>query len=331
MNETTIDRALISVIRLAAFLCFAGWTWAHLYWEAPYGILLWQDSTYQLASRFGISWDEFVGSGADDGLVQKWLARFGWLYLVCTILTLTVSKRSWLQIVSLLGGSGLLVVLAYAKYVAAQRQLPMFVEQGGQMLMPVLLVFAIALGVRHRITMITAMIAIVMTFAGHGSYALGIWPTPGTFYGMTCLILHVEYETAHTLLRIAGVLDFVVCVGIVIPPLRRGCALYATVWGFLTAIARPVAGMSWGLYYWGGDQFLHEAVLRAPHFLIPLYLFLVWRNPQPMGATLASVDFRSTPAASAVGSLQRRIQTIRKFHEAANMSHHRLRCHFVRQ
>lgn len=143
MNKTKIDRVLISVIRLGAFLCFAGWTWVHCYWEGSYGILLWQESTYQLASSVGVSWDEFVGSGSNDGFVQKWLARIGWLYLVCTILTLTVRKRSWIQMAALLGGSGLLVVLSYAKYVAAQRQLPMFVEHGGQMLMPVLLVFAL--------------------------------------------------------------------------------------------------------------------------------------------------------------------------------------------
>jgi hypothetical protein len=283
VHETKNGRVLISVIRLSAFLCFAGWTWPHFYWEGPYGILLWQDSTYQLASRFGISWDEFVGSGADDGFVQKWLARIGWLYLVCTILTLTVGKRSWIQMVALLGGSGLLVILSYAKYVAAQYQPPMFVEHGGQMLMPVLLVFALALGVRHRATRITAMVALVMTFAGHGSYALGIWPTPAVYYAMTCVSLQVEYETAQAMLHIAGMLDLFVCIGIFIPPLRRICALYAIVWGLLTSLARPVAGMSWSLNYWGADQFLHEAVLRAPHFLIPLYLFLVWRKSQQIG------------------------------------------------
>lgn len=280
MNEPKYDRLLIWVIRLSAFLCFAGWTWVHFYWEAPYGILLWQDSTYQLASDMGISWDEFVGTGYDDGWVQKWLARIGWLYLVCTILTLTVRKGSWLQMLALLGGSGMLVVLSYAKYVAAQSQLPMFVEHGGQMLAPILLVLALALGVRHLATMIVAMLAILTTFSGHGAYALGLWPTPATFYGMTCIVLDVEYETALDLLRIAGVLDFLVCIGIFIPPVRRVVVVYACVWGFLTAIARPAAGMGWSLNYWGADQFLHEAVLRAPHFLIPLYLFLLWRKPQ---------------------------------------------------
>lgn len=284
-SKKDTDRILLFVIRLGACLCFAGWTWVHFYWEGPYGVLLWQDFTFELASRYGIDWDEFVGSGADDGFVQKWLARVAWLYLLCTVLTLTAGKRSWIQMMALLGGSGLLVVLSYAKYVAVQRQPPMFVEHGGQILIPVLLVLALAQGVRHRLTVATAIVAFVMIFVGHGSYALDFWPAPATFHAMTCVILHVEYETAQILLRIFGVLDFLVCVGIFIPLLRRTCALYAAAWGFLTAIARPVASMSWGLNYWGADQYLHEVVLRAPHILIPLYLFFLWHKPKQHSLT----------------------------------------------
>lgn len=278
VNASDLDRVLVAVLRCSAFLCFAGWTWVHLYWEAPYGVLLWQDATFQVAEWLGIGWDEFVGTGANDGWLQTWLGRIGWLYLLCAVVTLTVGRRTWFQMIVILGGGGLLLVLSYAKYVSAQRQLPMFVEHGGQMLTPVLLVSALALGARHRVTLSLAIIGLVTTFAGHGSYALNWWPTPATFYGMTCVILGVEYETAETMLRVAGVLDLVVCVGIFLPLLRRSCAFYAIVWGSFTAVARPVAGMSWSLNHWGADQTLHETVLRAPHFLIPLYLFLLWRS-----------------------------------------------------
>lgn len=289
------DRTLVLILRLAALFCFAGWAWVHFYWEAPYGVLLWQDATYDFADRLGISWEEFVGTGHNDGWLQKWIARISWLYLGCTVLTLTVRRKAYLQMAALVGGSGLLVVLSYAKYVAAQRQLPMFVEHGGQMLAPVLLVLALSLGGRHRITVAVAMLALVMTFAGHGCYALGWWPTPATFYGMISVTLGVGYETANTMLRTFGAIDLIVCAAIFIPPLRRAAAWYAVVWGFLTAAARPVAGMSWGLYYWGADQFLHEAVLRAPHFLIPLYLVVLWRK-QPG----VQDDLGESPSASAV-------------------------------
>lgn len=290
------DRMLVNVIRLGAFFCFAGWTWVHFYWEGPYGVLLWQDSTYELAARWGVQWDDFVGTGRNDGLVQRWMSRIGWLYLACTLTTLTVRNRSWIQMTVLVGGSVLLGILSYAKYVSVQRQLPMLVEHGGQILIPLLLVMAITAGARHRLTTTTAIIAFVMTFAGHGSYAMGFWPTPATFHAMISVCLSVEYETSQWILRVAGLLDFAVCIGIVLPWLRRGCAFYAVGWGFLTALARPVAGMSWSLNYWGADQFLHETVLRAPHFMIPLYLFLLWRKPKPAaGPTQPSSSLKEIP------------------------------------
>ena len=298
MNDSNQNNLAILCLRLGAFLCFAGWTWVHFYWEGSYGVLLWHESTFKLASRLGLTWEEFVGSGADDGLVQAWIARIWWLYLSCTVLTITVRQRSWIPMSGLVLGSGLLTLLSYAAYIPSQRQLPAFIENGGQMLMPILLVMALALGVRHRVTVIVAVIAVIMTFAGHGCYALGLWPTPGHCYAMTSLLLGVEYPPAQTIVRTAGMLDFFVCIGICIPYLRRASALYATLWGFLTAIARPIAGMSWGLNYWGADQYLHEAVLRAPHFLIPLALFLIWRRPPDTEA--AAVCTHSEQQASRV-------------------------------
>ncbi len=295
MTKSIPDKLLLLLLRLGGFFCFAGWAWVHFYWEGPYGILLWQDSTFALAEWFGISWNEFVGSGANDGFIQKWISRMAWLYLACSILTLTARKNSQIQMAALLGGSGLLTILAYAKYVGAHRQIPMFVEHGGQMLIPLILVFALTLGVRHRATLVTSMLAVIMIFAGHGAYALGcFWPIPGNFLGMTSIILHVDSGTAGVILRVAGVLDFLVCVGLFIPALRRASAFYALVWGFLTAIARPVAGMSTDLNYWGADQYLHEVVLRAPHFMIPLYLLLFWHKSKPEEALASPADLQKS-------------------------------------
>ncbi|MEM7477301.1 MAG: hypothetical protein AAF483_20135 [Planctomycetota bacterium] len=276
MKKPNLEYFLLAILRASTFMCFAGWTWTHLYWEGPYTSLLWHEGTFELAESWGVSWEEYVGTGANDGIVQKWIGRIGWLYLLCTILTLTVRKNSRFQKAALLGGSLLLVVLSYAKYVGAQQQLPMFIEHGGQILTPVILVLALSYGPRHRATVITAIVAFIMTFAGHGSFAIGLWPTPANFYGMTRVVLGVEYETANLILRIAGVLDFVVCVAIFVPYIKQAAAIYSAAWGFLTAIARPVAGMSTSLLYFGADQFLHEAVLRGPHFLIPTYLFCLW-------------------------------------------------------
>ena len=272
------DMLLNSILRGSAASCLSGWAWVLLYWEGPYGILLWNPETFALAEGWGISWEAFVGTGANDGLVQQWLGLVGWVYVVCAGVVLVARRESKLQLAVLLGGTGMLVVLAYAKYRLAQNQIPMFLEHGAQMLSPALLVMALTIGVRHRATVAVAIVAFIATFCGHGYYAIGWLPTPGNFHAMTSLILGVEYETANMLLRIAGALDFVICVGVLIPATRKASALYATFWGLVTALARPLAGMSWELNYWGADQFVHEGVLRAPHFLLPLFLFLLWRE-----------------------------------------------------
>lgn len=298
MNRSVPDRLLLLALRLGAFLCFLGWTWVHFYWQGPYSVLLWQDSTFALAERFGISWEEFVGTGANDGVVQRWIGYIGWLYLAGCVLSLTVRKGSKWQMIALAGGSGLLATMAYAKFVSAQRQLPMLVEHGGQVLMPLLLVIALRFGVRHRATITLAMVATILTFAGHGAYALGWhWPTPANFFGMTRVILGFEQEVARVFLLVAGILDLVICIGIFVPLIRLYCVAWAAIWGFMTALARPVAGMSLDLNYWGSDQFLHEAILRAPHFLIPLYLFLLWRKPKTAAQDAANSDKTPKPAA----------------------------------
>ncbi|MEO0413645.1 MAG: hypothetical protein AAF226_01685 [Verrucomicrobiota bacterium] len=271
------DTLLLWILRIGAFGCFIGWAWVHYYWEGPYGVLLWKQSTYALAESLGISWDAYVGTGANDGVVQK-IGKWLWVpFAVCAILSLTVRRKAWVQTGFLGIGFLFLVGLSYAKYLKSQEQLPMFVEHGGQMLMPVILVLAVQLGVRHKATVIVAIIAFIATFAGHGCYALGLgWPTPNNFYAMTGSILKTDHQTSTIFLRVAGVLDFIICVTVFFKLLRRPSVLWGVIWGGLTALARPVAGMSTDLRFFGADLFLHETVLRAPHWMIPLFLFVLW-------------------------------------------------------
>jgi len=237
------EKTLIWALRWGAFLCLIGWSWSHLYWEGPYGALLWNDTTYTIAQRFGVPWDEFVGDGMSAGLVQKGVRALGWLYVGCAVLCLALRARRWWTLALLMIGSGLLVAMSYAKFLQANRQLPMFVEHGGQMLAPTLLGLALFFGPRHRLTRSFALVGAIATFVGHGSYALGLWPTPANYQGMTSAILHLDTSSATIFLRTVGALDFLICIGFFFARVRRLCAVYAVIWGFLTAIARPVAGM----------------------------------------------------------------------------------------
>lgn len=270
------DQILLLIFRGGTFLCLLGWAWTHFYWEGSYAVLVWNQTTQGLAEN----WDDFVGSGADDGLVQRWLGVLAWLYLAGTVCALTVRRTSTYQLVPLLLSVMMLGFLFYAKYLGAQPQLPMLIEQGSQFLMPVLLVLGLKMGPGHPVVMNLAIIAVTLTFAGHGAYALGLWPIPSNYFSMTKVIFGWEAATTKVFLGVAGALDYLLCVGLLIPKLRIPSALYACFWGLATALARPVAGMSPELNFWGADHFVHEALLRAPHFLIPLYLAVFWYKPR---------------------------------------------------
>lgn len=277
------ETLLLWLLRIGTALGFAGQAWQHLYWDAPYGVLLWNPAVYEFLSSRGMDWDQYVGDGQSQGLVRQAVVAAGLAHAALAVVALTARRRSWVQLSGLAIGAIMLCLLACCRYVQALRVPAMWLEHGGQILMPVLLVLALRLGVKSRTLQWTAVLAVIATFGGHGAYAAGWVPRPGHFQGMIVVILGVTPETAANILEIAGWLDFTVCGAILLPTLRRPAALYAAVWGGLTALARPLAGMKTGLLWWGADQFVHEAVVRAPHLVIPLFLFLLWR-PRPIAA-----------------------------------------------
>ncbi|MEM6363522.1 MAG: hypothetical protein AAF745_03775, partial [Planctomycetota bacterium] len=250
----------------------------------PLGVLLWHEATLQWVTSWGVSWDTFVGTGADDGLIQILQRGVGWTLFFAAIAAIAIrfSGRAT-RCTSTVGisiGAICLSVITLALYVRAMQQLPMLIEHGGQVLMPICLLLAVHYGARSSITVTITVVAVMLTFAGHGAYAAGMWPTPANFYAMTTVILGTDFETTQRMLFIAGVLDFAVCVGLLVPYFRGIAAGYAVVWGFLTAMARPVAGMSLELNYFAADQHLHQAILRAPHFILPAFLVLIWSTDE---------------------------------------------------
>ena len=60
--------------------CFSGWAWGHLYWEPTYIYLMERDN-FEWFQKFGYTWEDFAGTGSNDGLIQKCvivLAGFPW-------------------------------------------------------------------------------------------------------------------------------------------------------------------------------------------------------------------------------------------------------------
>jgi hypothetical protein len=138
-------------------------------------------------------------------------------------------------------------------------------------LLPTAFLFGIYAKMKIRSWM---LVLLVITFAGHGLFALDVLPRPGYYVDMTSRAFMMDEEGSIRFLMWIGVLDLLVFPAVVFKRTRTIALVYMIIWGFLTALARPV-------YNWS-SLFIEESILiwvpefleRAPHFLLPLGLFL---------------------------------------------------------
>lgn len=280
-------RILFLIVQWATICVFLGRAYQHLFWDAPFRALLWDEEWMNgIVSAFtSMSWTEYSTSLVVDKWIQGLVKGFGILYLLAGITALLVRKLPKITHHILWIGSIGLVFLAalYCKekfYTAGQ-----FLEYSLQFSTPVLLFYVIRKEPVNsiqdtftpRVIFITKIL-IALTFMSHGLYALNYYPIPGGFMDMTINILGVDDTTAKLFLKIAGILDFVAGGMLFLPKRFAQIGLgYCIFWGFGTAIARIWAHFYWHFPMDSLHQWAHETVYRTPHFLIPLLLFLVYQ------------------------------------------------------
>ncbi len=102
-------------------------------------------------------------------------------------------------------------------------------------------------------------IGVFGTFAGHGTVAL-----LGNEKWLPYLgIVGIEPPFAYDVMFTIGLVDWLVALWVLIKP-SRYVLIYAFIWAFLAALARPLSGESWLGF-----------VERASNWAVPLTLFIV--------------------------------------------------------
>ncbi len=278
MVKRKID--IFRILQLAAFSVFAGRAWQHLFWDAPYRELFW-DPFYMkwfIEGFTSMSWGDYVTHPEGDIWFQRLVLAQGVFYLVCAISTLFVKKLpKWGRAILLVGAANLVfLALLYLKdkfYHVGQ-----FFEYSLQFGAPIFLFYFLKHGVTARLGH-WIKVAIALTFICHGLYAVAYYPRPQSFMTMTQNILSLDGVGTAYFLRAAGILDFIVAVGIFLPiKWARPFLIYAVVWGFLTSMARIFGNFYWDFPMESLNQWVFEAVFRFPHFLLPLVLLLAPQN-----------------------------------------------------
>lgn len=130
----------------------------------------------------------------------------------------------------LFAGAVGLFSLACLYFVDKFYRFPELIEFAAQIGAPLLLAASLKYGLR---AVYGLKVAIALTFAGHGFYALGFYPRPAGFTTMIMNIWPLTEDQSHGMLLRVGFVDMLAALLIFIPSLSRFALMYCISWGFL--------------------------------------------------------------------------------------------------
>ena len=294
-ESSNSQHTLIRILKLSTFLIFLGRAYQHMVWDAPYRTFLWDESILKstVETIFNTPWNDYVTSLSAATTISFSIKAIGVFYLLCAIITLRIQPNmKKLGKFFLLGGSIGLFILALLYCKEKFLHVGQFFEYTIQFMSPVLLYMVVFTTVEFKKIRRIALIAIALTFSCHGLYAVGYYPRPGSFIDMTLNTLPISEPSAHMLLKVAGILDFIVAIAIFIPRLSYAALVYAFVWGGLTAMARLVGHFHVAFLWNSFNQWTWEMIIRLPHGLIPLFVMIADR---PNAQFWKRLSFKKTP------------------------------------
>lgn len=264
------------LLQTAAFALLLGRAWQHLFWDAPYRELLWDEYWMKdlVSLVFGLSWSEFVGNPLYDERIRLFSQGIGYFYLLSAGAALGIN---WFPKIArrILNTSGVaLLILALIVWKEYSWQIGQLLEHSLQWATPLLLAASSKRSIPEQWVRYGARAAISATFIGHGLYALGYYPVPGNFLEMTMRSLPIEENPARQFLFVIGILDMLAAVGVVWPKrFKTALFTYLVCWGLLTSLARVWSYFSFDFFENWVQMWIHELLMRFPHFLVPWFLW----------------------------------------------------------
>lgn len=278
-----VNTTVIMLLLVSSLTVFAGRAYQHLYYDIPIRILIWDQHLMEgfVLHTFGVRWDEFIRSPEWDYRIQFLVRLFGVFYLICFFACVALIfkrlKRLKSMMLLLPPAAVFLFLLTILYYLDRFSRVGELLEFSCQWFAPVALFLVLRNGVTGSVIR-GLRLSIALTFIGHGLYAVGIYPVPGHFIDMIIIGLGVSQEMAMRVLSIAGWLDFAVAGLIFVPRAEKYAALYAAIWGALTAFARIWTNFDLAFPEQSLSQWVYETLVRVPNALLPLAVFFIARH-----------------------------------------------------
>ena len=245
-------------------------------WDIPYREVLWNQAalSWLVEGVFGIPWSHYVGSAESGFAIEAMTRILGGILIFCAIVAALSSRlpRRWGA--ALYVGAGIVSTVAVMTFLERTFEFAMLMEFAAQISAPILLYSLIHGRMSPDRLAFWMKAAIALTFAGHGFYALGIYPVPAQFIDMIIGVLGTNETQARALLQFAGAMDLIIAVAIFVPSLQTPALTYAVVWGLLTTSARPLAHIDAGSGFESVIYWMAQALYRFPHAGLPLCILI---------------------------------------------------------
>lgn len=274
---TTSLQLPFRLIQFATISVFLGRAWQHLFWDAPFRVLLWDEPWMKpiIEGLFQTPWDTYITSMAVDDGIQGTIYSFGIFYLICALISAFITQvPKWTAKIILAGATGLFFLACLyckEKFFSVGQLL----EYSIQIISPILLYLWVYPKVTAFNYRLIAKIAIALTFTCHGLYAVNYYPRPGNFVDMIINTIGCSETTAINLLMLAGIMDFIVSILLFFPGKIGRVALgYMVLWGFATTAARYTSYVEMDYLMESLNQWTWQVLIRLSHFMIPLAILL---------------------------------------------------------
>ncbi len=271
---------------LAAAILFWGYAWLAFAGRAPWHVFFWNEEllSSRLPGLLGTDWDSYVTGTQALQLMQGLSIFSGALLILAGFAAAGFSRFPKAGKTILVTSS--IVLLTWAVLSAIDRIFfpVQFGEYALRWSFPLFLTaWWHSREHRGRSRMLFLLrLAIAVTFAAHGLYAMGVFPRPAQFVEMTMSILPISEPGAVRFLIAAGVLDWLaaLCLFIPVRGIQAAGAAYMVAWGLLTTLARWAAHVHFNLPWWPESllSWTPEVMVRIPHFAGPLLLLTFMRR-----------------------------------------------------
>ncbi len=275
---STLEIRLLQIFTASIFI---GRGWQHLFWDVPFRELLWDEHLMTpVIQFFGSTWNTYISNLQITYWLDFSVQIIGVFYLFLGGAVFAVApNRLWIKNLIWISSFFLfcLTLLYWKEHFYRIGQL---IEYTLQWATPILLIIAVYHTKNNVKLRFWIKITVALTFMGHGLYALGYYPIPGSFIQMILDVFALNNSEAATFLMLIGILDFVVTLGLFLPKVWQFSVWYCILWGFATAFARIIANFDLNMPLESLHQWFYETIYRLPHGGIPLLLWFLMRDEQ---------------------------------------------------